>query len=244
MSLSVCVLAGGRATRLGAVARATPKILIDIEGVPFGERQIAWLRSQGVSDVVYCVGHLEAQVRAALGDGSRWGMRFTFVADGPELRGTGGAIRNALPHLGDAFFVLYGDSYLRCSLPDVERAFVAAGQPALMTVLRNEGRWDASNVEFVDGQIVRYDKVDRDERMRHIDYGLGVLSRQVFAGYDADARFDLATLYRDLAREKRLAGYEVRERFFEIGSEDGLRETRAFFRAQAEARHGQAEEQR
>lgn len=241
MSLPVCILAGGLATRLGALSLTTPKILIDIEGAPFAERQLAWLRTQGVADVVYCVGHLEAQVRAALGDGSRWGMRFVFVADGPELRGTGGAIRHALPYLAEPFLVLYGDSYLQCSLPDVERAFFGAGHPALMTVFRNDGRWDASNVEFTDGQIVRYDKVNRDERMRYVDYGLGVLSRQLFAGYREDAKFDLADLYRDLARENRLAGYEVRERFFEIGSEEGLRETRALFRARAEAASSQAD---
>ena len=64
----------------------------------------------------------------------------------------------ALPMLGQAFLVLYGDTYLRIDYGAVQRAFEASGQPALMTVLRNEGRWDTSNVVYRDGMVVRYDK--------------------------------------------------------------------------------------
>ncbi len=229
MSLPVCVLAGGRATRLGDVARDIPKILIDVEGKPFAYWQLEWLREGGVIDVVYAVGYLSDHVREALGDGSRWGMRFTFVEDGAAPLGTGGAVRRALPQLGVAFLVLYGDSYLRCSIPDVARAFTEAGRPALMTVFRNDNRWDTSNVEFADGRIVRHDKLQLTPDMHHLDYGLGVLTPGVFEPYDERASLDLSTVYRDLAATGQLAGYEVFERFYEIGSVTGLAETRALF---------------
>ena len=62
--------------------------------------------------MVFCVGHLGDQIEQVVGDGQRWGVRLRYVFDGPTLLGTGGALRQASPLLGEAFFVMYGDSYL------------------------------------------------------------------------------------------------------------------------------------
>jgi MurNAc alpha-1-phosphate uridylyltransferase len=218
MSLPVAVLAGGLATRLGPLTERVPKILIDVAGRPFAEHQLALLQHAGVREVIYCVGHLADQVRAALGDGSAWGMRFEFIDDGPTLVGTGGALCRALPLLGDAFFVMYGDSYLDCDYRAIEAAFRVSGRPGLMTVFRNDDRFDRSNVEFDAGRIVRYDKVHRDAAMRHIDYGLGILTAGAFAPWRASAEpFDLAAVYQRLIASDELAGFEVTTRFYEIG---------------------------
>lgn len=235
MSLPVAVLAGGLATRLQPVAGQIPKILIEVAGRPFAEHQIDWLRGQGVSHAVFCVGHLGEQIARTLGDGDRWGMTFQYVFDGPTLAGTGGALRGALPHLGPAFFVMYGDSYLQCDFRTIEAAFRASGQPGLMTVFRNDDQWDRSNVQYEDGRIIRYNKRQRSPDMRYIDYGLGVLTPQAFEPWTHDtAPFDLELVYQDLILRGRLAGYEVHERFYEIGSMAGLEETRALLRARQE----------
>jgi len=228
MSLPVAVLAGGLATRLGPIATRVPKILIDVAGRPFGEHQIERFRADGISDVVYCVAYLGDEVARALGDGARWGMRFTYVFDGSRPLGTGGALRKALPLLGGAFFVIYGDSYLTCGFRAVEDAFRASGKPGLMTVFRNDNRWDRSNVRFESGRILRYEKDVEDGRMHHIDYGLGVLTPAAFdpVGDAGDDAFDLSLVYRRLIDRGDLAGYEVPERFYEIGSFEGLEETR------------------
>jgi MurNAc alpha-1-phosphate uridylyltransferase len=227
MSLPVAVLAGGLATRMRPLTERVPKILLELAGRPFAEHQVEWFRRQGLSEVVYCLGYLGDQVVAALGDGSRWGMSFSYVFDGPRPLGTGGAIRLALPRLGDAFFVTYGDSYLPCDFRAVERAFRAAGAPGLMTVFRNENRWDRSNVVYERGRILRYEKADTGEVMHYIDYGLGVLTPEAFAPWtDAADAFDLAAVYRSLIARGALAGHEVHERFYEIGSTEGLEETR------------------
>ena len=176
--LPVAVLAGGLATRLGPLTKQTPKCLLDVAGRPFVHHQLARLRKQGVERVVLCLGYLGEQVAEAVGDGSAFGLEVAYSFDGPELRGTAGAIRRALPLLGPAFFVLYGDSYLECRYAAVQAAFEASGRLALMTVFRNEGRWDTSNVEFRDGRILAYDKTARTPAMQHIDYGLGVLDRR------------------------------------------------------------------
>ncbi len=156
---SVAILVGGLATRLGALASATPKCLLDVSGRPFIHHQLALLRKQGIARVVLCIGHLGEQVVEAVGDGSMFGVKVVYSCDGHEPKGTAGAVKRALPLLSNPFFVLYGDSYLNCDYQDVERTYEAARTLALMTVFRNDGQWDTSNVEFQHGKIVTYDKL-------------------------------------------------------------------------------------
>jgi len=228
MSLPVAILAGGLATRLRPMTARIPKSLVDVAGRPFAVHQIALLAGHGLRDIVFLVGHLGEMIQTELGDGARWGVRLRYVFDGPRPLGTGGAIQRALRELGDAFLVLYGDSYLDCDYQAVSRAFLESRKDGLMTVCRNDDHWDRSNVLFADGRIVRYDKQHRTADMRHIDYGLGALRKAAFAGRAADVAFDLAALYQDLLARDDLAGFEVPTRFYEIGSPEGLEETRAY----------------
>jgi N-acetyl-alpha-D-muramate 1-phosphate uridylyltransferase len=236
VSLPTAVLAGGLAMRLRPTTETIPKALIEVAGRPFVEHQLEWLRDQGVSRIVFCVAYRGEMIRDVVGDGSRWGLSIDYVFDGDRLLGTGGALKRALPALGPAFFVLYGDSYLNCDLTAIERAFVADGRPGLMTVLRNDDRWDRSNILFEAGRIVRYEKENRTPDMRHIDYGLGVLSEKTLAAFPPDEPFDLATVYQRLLADGELGAFEVFERFYEIGSPKGLDETRAFLAARAVGR--------
>ena len=228
MTLPVAILAGGLANRLRPITETIPKALVKVADRPFVFHQLDWLREEGVRRVVLCVGFLGDQIRDAVGDGRQFGLAVDYSFDGDQLLGTGGALKKALPQLGQAFFVLYGDSYLRCSLADVESAFRAAGMPALMTVLRNAGRWDHSNVLFQGDRLVRYDKKDPSPEMQHIDYGLSVVRSSIFEPYDSDERIDLADIFMALSERKELAAFEVRERFYEIGSQAGLKETEEF----------------
>jgi MurNAc alpha-1-phosphate uridylyltransferase len=229
---TVAMLAGGLATRLRPLTESVPKALVEVAGRPFAEHQVSWLHAQGVERIVFLLGYRGEMVRDALGKGARWGLSIDYVFDGPRLLGTGGALRRARGVLGDTFFVMYGDSYLDCDLRAIEASFAASGDLALMTVLRNENRWEASNVLFENGRIVRYDKRRRTRDMQHIDYGLGILSASALEPYPPNQPFDLATVYQDLAAQGRLAAYEVTSRFYEIGSAEGLEETRAHFASQ------------
>ena len=228
MSLPVAILAGGLATRLGAAAERTPKSLVDVAGRPFAVHQIEILRAHGLTDIVFLVGHLGEMICDTLGNGERFGVRVRYCFDGPRRLGTGGAILQAMPLLGDRFFVLYGDSYLACDYSAIEAAFLASGKRGLMTVYRNENQLDGSNVLYADGRIVRYDKQQPTPEMHHIDYGLGAFRKSAFAGRAADEAFDLAQAYQALLADEDLAGFEVPERFYEIGSPAGLDETRAY----------------
>lgn len=232
----LALLAGGLATRLRPITESIPKSMVEVAGEPFISHQLRLLARRAITDVVICCGFLGEQITTFVGDGARWGCRVRYSSDGDRPLGTGGALRRALPILGDCFMVMYGDSYLDISFRDVVDAFQRSGMPGLMTVFRNEGRWDTSNVEFADGVIRRYDKVVRNASMRHIDYGLGVLKASTVSVQPADHAFDLADIYGDLARRNQLAGYEVFERFYEIGSPAGMAETDAFLRTHAAER--------
>jgi MurNAc alpha-1-phosphate uridylyltransferase len=231
MSLPVVVLAGGLATRLLPVTERIPKSLVEVAGEPFAVHQIELLRRHGLTDITFLLGHLGETIAEFLGDGSRWDVHVRHVFDGPRVLGTGGAIRRALPGLSDPFFVLYGDSYLECDYGAIERTFLESDKSGLMTVYRNEDRFDRSNVCYADGRIVRYDKQCRTLEMRHIDYGLGAFRKSVFAGRDDDQAFDLVAVYQTLLAKNDLAGFDVPDRFYEIGSPSGLQETRTYLAA-------------
>jgi NDP-sugar pyrophosphorylase family protein len=234
VKLPVAILAGGLASRLRPITEIIPKALVEVAGKPFILRQLDYLRRQGISRVVLCVGFLGEQIEAVVGDGAACGLSVSYSQDWPTLMGTGGALRQALPLLDSQFLVLYGDSYLPIDFASVERAFLNSGKPALMTVQRNADQWDESNVLFVDNVIVEYNKRAPTSDMRHIDYGLGAISAQVLVNENTTGPFDLADIYHRLSLSGQLAGYEVHERFYEIGSHKGLAEAADYFKGGGE----------
>ncbi len=221
--LPIAILAGGLATRLHPVTQSLPKALVGINGEPFLAHQLRLLKANGFERVVLCVGFLGHQIQEYAGDGNRFNLDISYSSDGPRLLGTAGAIRHALPLLGPEFLVLYGDSYLPCEYNAVERAFHESGKSGLMTVFRNDGRWDTSNVEFTEGRILSYDKITSNTRMCHIDYGLGIFRASAFFDV-SDQPSDLASIYQGLLGANDLAAFEVRERFYEIGSFQGIQD--------------------
>ena len=226
--MPVAILAGGLATRLRPLTETIPKALIDINGRPFLDYQLRLLSRKGVTDVVLCVGHCGEQIREYAGDGSNFGLHIQYSFDGPRLLGTAGAIRRALPLLGTRFFVLYGDSYLHCDYGSVERHFLQSGKLGLMSVFLNEGNFDASNVEFARGRILKYNKVEPNPSMRHIDYGLGAFHHTALQDVPLDKACDLVSVYQDLLQRGELAACEMQQRFYEVGSTEGIAELSEF----------------
>ena len=225
------ILAGGLGTRMRPLTEACPKTLLPVHGRPFAFYQMHWLASQGVTEVVYSIGHHGDMIRRY------WESRLSpvrsirYVDEGAELRGTGGALRLARQSgaLKESFLVIYGDSFLPVRFAPIWDAFQSSGMPALMTVLRNEGCWDRSNAIYQDGRVLLYDKHGHPA-MHYIDYGLSVLRRDILDGITADV-FDLATLFHELSLRDQLAGFEVDQRFYEIGSPEGLRDFEQYIQA-------------
>lgn len=224
----VAILAGGLATRLRPITSTIPKALVPVAGKPFLAHQLAYLRDQGIRKVVMCVGYLGEMIEEQFGTGSGFGIEIEYSFDGPKLLGTGGAIKQALPLLGDAFFVLYGDSYLPIDYQSVWQAFTQSNLPGLMTVFPNFGKWEVSNVWFESGQIRKYSKKDRVPEMQYVDYGLSVFQSGAFSNLSTGAVHDLADLMTDLSTKGKMAGFVAPERFYEIGSPTGLAELNAY----------------
>jgi N-acetyl-alpha-D-muramate 1-phosphate uridylyltransferase len=226
---TICILAGGHGERLGTLVADIPKPLLEVAGEPFLLHQLRLLAAHEARNVVLCVGYLGERIEERIGN-EQFGIQITYSYDSPMLDGTLGAIRRALPLLPDRFLVLYGDTYLRLDYGAAAEAWWASGLLGLMTAFRNDGRWDASNAEYESGRVVAYDKALPRPEMRWIDYGLGGLDVSALTFVD-EAESDLATLYRRLAEEGELCGYEVADRFYEIGTAEALSETEHFLRS-------------
>lgn len=226
----VAILAGGLATRLYPLTRTIPKALIDIAGQPFIFRQLSLLKREGISKVVICAGYLGEQIKEAVGDGSSFGLWVEYSFDGDRLLGTGGALRKALPLLDDMFWVLYGDSYLDTKYDPVLKYFLSDNKSGLMTVYENQGKWDTSNVVFRDGKILKYDKKNLTPDIHHIDYGLSLFRKEALSHFSEGEVFDLPLIYSKLINDGELLGFEVKERFYEIGKPEGLEELRDYIK--------------
>ena len=222
------ILAGGLATRLYPTTKNMPKSMLVVAGKPFISHQLELLQKRGITEVVICAGYLGTQIKDFVLDGKDFGLEVKYSFDGEKLLGTGGAIKKALSKLKDPFFVMYGDSYLDIDYKGIANYFISNKMPGLMTVLKNENKWDKSNLIFENNQIVKYDKNDITPDMNYIDYGLGIFRKSVFDNYSKDEMFDLASVYMKLAEKKCLLGYEVKNRFYEIGSHIGLEETEKY----------------
>lgn len=221
--IPVAILAGGLATRLRPITEKIPKSLVPVADRPFLAHQLEMLHARGIRRAVLCIGYLGEMIQRDFGS-AQYGIKLEYSFDGPKLLGTGGAIKRALPMLGEEFFVLYGDSYLPIEYAPIADFFHRSGKQGLMTVFRNEGKFDTSNVVFAGGEIKVYDKKNKSPEMKYIDYGLSLFKASVFDPYSSDQIFDLAEVMGKLVVQKQLAGYEVAERFYEIGSPAGLAE--------------------
>jgi NDP-sugar pyrophosphorylase family protein len=215
------ILAGGLGTRMRPLTDTCPKTLLPVCGRPFAYHQLRWLAAQGIDEIIYCIGHQGEMIRRYWDSEPKPVRSIRYVDEGEQLRGTGGALRLAHQQgvLDESFLVIYGDSFLPVEFAPVWRSFHASGMPALMTVLRNQGRWDRSNVVYENGRLILYDK-RTNPRMQHIDYGLCAFRRELFD--QTPEVFDLAMLLHQLSSEGQLAGFEVQQRFYEIGSPQGL----------------------
>jgi NDP-sugar pyrophosphorylase family protein len=188
-----------------------PKALIDVAGKPIIVHQIETLRRQNISRIVVCAAHLGHKIEEALGDRRKFNLIIEYAFDGAAPLGTAGAVLHALRLLGESFFVLYGDSYLRVDYAKMAAAFDRSGKLAMMSVYRNRGRWDASNVVFADEMVRSHDKRHPAPGAEHIDYGLTLMRKAALAGVPASQPADLADVFRSLARDGELAGLEVFE---------------------------------
>lgn len=222
--LTVAILAGGLATRLQPILKDTPKSMIDICGKPFIDWQLRLLSESGVKKVVLCTSYKSEIIEEYVGNGSKYGIEVNYSKDGPTQLGTGGAIKKATAILEEKFMVLYGDSYLPTNYNAVQNAFQNLNESALMTIYKNNNEFDTSNVSFEFGKVKKYSKTSNSNEFTYIDFGLSIFNKNVFSGYSLNRNFDLSDVFASLCDDNQLAAFEVKERFYEVGSSSGIRD--------------------
>ncbi len=153
-------------------------------------------------------------------------MNVEYAREDPtKLLGTGGALINAWPHLAESFLVMYGDSYLPTDYRAIVQRFGEQTLPALMTVFRNEGKWDKSNVRVDGDRVEFYSKQAKPGEADCIDYGLSAFRRSALERFrNEPLPLDLGRVQSELVARREMAAYVVRERFYEIGKPEGLAE--------------------
>jgi N-acetyl-alpha-D-muramate 1-phosphate uridylyltransferase len=228
--LPVLILAGGLGTRLGELTESIPKVLVEVANKPFIYHQLKLLESNGIKEIVVALGHFGEKVQNYVEGLDDINMQINYSFDGDKLLGTGGAILNSLTLLSDPFYIMYGDSFLDIDYFEIAKYFLKKDKKALMTVLKNKNHWDRSNIEFSDEKILNYDKENITDRMEYVDYGLGILRKSAFENYSDGEKFDLAELYKKLINRNEMMAFEVKKRFYEVGSFIGINETSEYIK--------------
>lgn len=222
------VLMGGLGSRLGFVGEGVPKPMVEVAGRPFFEYMLDLLKWHGFRRFLFLVGHHGNAIEEYFGDGAGQGIEIRYSYDGDQLVGTGGALRRAIDQLDDEFVLIYGDSYMDADYGELLCHFRyeadARGKQGLMAIFRNQGRYDKSNALLRDGELLEYNKSITREDMEHIDYGISVLRRSLLESLPEGEPSDLADVYRDAVEGGTMAGLEVHQRFYEIGTLASLRE--------------------
>ena len=226
--MQIAILAGGLATRLQLLTERIPKSMIMIEGKPFLQYQLEFLKKGGVTNIVLCVGYLSEQIETYFGDGKRFGVDIKYSKEDEELLGTAGALKNAKKKIEEEFFVMYGDSYLFLNFKEVLGHFQKFNKSALMVVYKNYDKYDKSNVVVENGMVKKYDKKHKTKDMIYIDYGVSILRKKVLDMIPRNEAYSLEELVPALINQNEMLAFETRERFYEIGSYRGLEEFKKY----------------
>jgi NDP-sugar pyrophosphorylase family protein len=231
--MQAVILTGGLGTRLGELTAKTPKAMVSFEGRPFLYYLLCLLRDRGIKDIVLCIGHLGKQVRDYFGSGQSLEIDIKYSEEGDRLLGTGGALKRAQSLLGRHFWVINGDTYLPIDYGEAEREYFGCGRRALMVVYDNERNTGVKNNVALDGglMVTRYDKQPSDADMNYVEAGAVVMERGMLDLINEGQRVSLEeAIYLPLIKERQLAAFVTRQRFYDIGTPEQRQAFAAFIR--------------
>jgi NDP-sugar pyrophosphorylase family protein len=220
--MQAVIIAGGLGTRLGSLTSNQPKSMIQILGKPFIEYQFDLLTKSSVTDVVLCLGYQGKQITDYCGDGCKFGVDLKYSFEEKSLD-TAGALKLAAPLLQDYFFTLYGDSYVFIDFKEMMSVLKSKKRIGVMSVYQNHDRFDKSNTAVSDGRVTFYSKEKR-ENLKYIDYGVNLFRKDVLQLIPEEEPYSMGALFNRLIEQNELLAYDVKKRFYEIGSVNGLTE--------------------
>jgi N-acetyl-alpha-D-muramate 1-phosphate uridylyltransferase len=226
--LQAVILAGGLGTRLRPLTNTVPKAMVPVNGKPFLEYELNLLKTNGIFDIVLCVGYLGDIIHDYFGNGERLGIRISYSYDGEELLGVAGALKRAEHHLRDIFFVTYGDAYLSADYNGAMKEFMGTRKLGMMLAYENHNAYGKSDLAIKDGFVTKYDKQNQTPDMVWINYGISILRKQALNSIPEDTKCDEEQFYGELIKHKELLANIVKERFYEIGTAPALKEFENF----------------
>lgn len=225
--MQIVILCGGLATRLGSLAKDIPKSMIEIQGKPFLEYQIENVKKHSITDIVLCIGHLSEQIKDYFGNGKKLGVNICYSYDKDKPLGPIGALKNAESLLQDTFFIMYGDSYVFVDFDKVYSYFKKQNKTALMVVYQNFDKFDTSNIIINNEKVAKYGG-EKTKETTYIDYGVSLFRKKIFENIPADTFYLTNDLFSKLVKQKELLAYEVKKRFYHIGTPEALKEFKKY----------------
>jgi NDP-sugar pyrophosphorylase family protein len=225
------ILAGGLGTRLRPITEKVPKVMVSVNGHPFIICLLKLLQQNGITEVVLCIGYLGEQIKLYLGDGGGLGMKLSYSEEKERLLGTGGALRHARSLLQEQFILFNGDTYPPVDYQEMDASFQRQGKKGMILLYDNsENTGVKSNIAIDDDKMVtRYDKERADLELKYVDAGVLVLKREVVDIISGNGPISLEKgIYPALIRQRELAAFITRQRFYDMGTTAQLRAFESF----------------
>ena len=221
----IIILCGGLGTRVQY--HGIPKSLIRFNQKPFISHQIKLFDKKGVNNLILCTGYQSDEIM-------KHGVGSWLDSDIDDIKfsnediplGTGGAIKN-VEYLQENFFVIYGDTYANINYKQMQRKFLRSNKMCMMGVYKNNNKFDKSNVKIIDKNTLLYKKNNTPEDYTFIDYGVSIFNKKIFERTAEDI-FSLSDIQEKLSPEEQIAPYIIKDRFYEIGSPQGIEDFRKF----------------
>lgn len=222
--MQMVIFCGGLGTRLKPITEKIPKSMIIINGKPFLEYQLEILKKNDIRNIVLCIGYLGEKIKEYFKDGKKFSVNISYSEEKGKLLGTGGALKNAKNLLDKRFFTMYGDGYLLLNFKDIWNCFNKFIKIGMLTVYKNYNRYDRSNVTVKGNYVTGFYKDKSKRGLVFIDEGVSILRKDVIDLIPSNTEYSLNDVFIELIERKELLAYRTSQRFYEIGSKNGLDE--------------------
>jgi len=216
--MQAVILAGGKGTRLRPITCTIPKPLISINGKPFLQHQLEFIKSHLTDEILLLVSYLGEKIEDYFDDGSKFGVKIDYCYEKVPL-GTAGALKNAESKIKDEFILFNGDTYLPIDYRKIIDYFHQCKAIGVVVVYGNSREIASKNIAVNEsGLVMNYNK-NNSKKMTHVDAGITAFKKSIL---DFIPRNKICSLEEDifpkLIKAKQLYSFATNQRFYDIGT--------------------------
>lgn len=219
------ILCGGLGTRLRPYTLDMPKPMIPINKKPFLEYLIEQLKENGISEIILMTGYLGEKIHKYFGNGERLNIEILY-SKGPVEWSTGRRLYEIKELLNDHFMLLYSDNFVPFNLEKAYECYIQKNVKLSFVVQSKI----SGNIRLrEDGIVDIYDKSRSASNLDMVELGYMIVSKKVFEYYPPnDKNIDFYQIIDSLAKEKQLAGFEIRDKYYSISDPERLNKMRNY----------------